>query len=147
MKMLRALVGAVALMLCGADAVSAQCTTETEQGRRLVLEFATQNGSGNRPPGVPVVTAGTVRLLTNANDAVTCQRLFSAWMGQRTDPETTPTDQHWTFYQVGVVYYVVVTRVSPPVQTNADGTIRIRLNWTPILVFDQNFQHVVTVGR
>jgi hypothetical protein len=113
----------------------------------LVTEFATQYGTGNRPAGVPVVNASQVRLLTNATDGPACQQLFYKWMGQRQDPETAPTDHHWTYYQAGNQYYVVVTRVSPPVQQNPDGTLRIRLDWIPILVFNQNFQHVVTVGR
>jgi hypothetical protein len=147
MKTLRAVVTALALILCGVASAEGQCTTETEQGRRLVTEFATQYGSGSRPGGVPVVNASQIRLLTNATDAPVCQQLFYQWMGQRHDPETAPTDQHWTYYQVGNQYYVVVTRVSPPVQQNPDGTLRIRLGWIPILVFDQNFQHVATVGR
>jgi hypothetical protein len=147
MKILNAIVTAVALGLCGAGAAEAQCTTETEQGRRLVTEFATQYGTGSRPAGLPVVPASQVRLLTNATDGPICQQLFYKWMGQRQDPETAPTDQHWTYYQVGAHYYVVITRVSPPVQQNPDGTLRIRLGWIPILVFDQNFHHVVTVGR
>lgn len=147
MKMLRAFAAATALVVLGTGAAQGQCTAETEQGRRLVVEFATQYGSGSRPAGVPVVDASQIRLLTNATDAAACQQLFYAWMGQRQDPETAPTDQHWTYYQVGTQYYVVVTRVSPPVQQNPDGTLRVRLGWTPILVFDPNYQHVVTVGR
>lgn len=144
---LRAAAAALVLVLCGSGAAEGQCTTETEQGRRLVVEFATQHGTGSRPAGVPVVDASQIRLLANAADGPTCQQLFHQWMGQRQNPETAPTDRHWTYYQVGNLYYVVVTRVSPPVQQNPDGTLRIRLGWTPILVFDQDFQHVVTVGR
>jgi hypothetical protein len=147
MKMLRALAAAIALVVLGSGAAQGQCPAETEQGRRLVVEFATQYGSGSRPAGVPVVDASQIRLLTDAHDAGACQQLFYAWMGQRREPETAPTDQHWTYYQVGSQFYVVVTRVSPPVQQNPDGTLRVRLGWTPILVFAQNFQHVVTVGR
>jgi hypothetical protein len=147
MMTLRAAAAALGIVLYATGAANAQCTEETEQGRRLVVEFATQHGSGRRPAGVPVVTASQVRLLTNAADGPTCQQLFYGWMGQRIDPESAPVDQHWTYYQVGDLYYVVVTRLSPPVQENPDGTLTIRLGWIPILVFDQNFQHVVTVGR
>jgi hypothetical protein len=148
MKTLRALGAAIAFVVLASGTVRAQCTGETEQGRRLVIELATQYGSsGTRPGGVPVVDASQVRLLTSPSDAAACQQLFHAWMGQRQDPETAPTDRQWTYYQVGNMYYVVVTRISPPVQKNADGTMRIRLGWTPILVFDHDFRHVVTVGR
>lgn len=140
-------IAAVTLVLFGSGAAQAQCTSETEQGRRLVLEFATQHGTGTRPAGVPVVDASQIRLLTNPSDAAACQQLFYGFMGQRRDTETAPVDRHWTFYQVGDQYYVVVTRISPPVEQNPDGTIRIRLGWIPILVFDRTFQHVVTVGR
>lgn len=147
LRNVRAAVAAFVFVLCASEAAHGQCTAETEQGRRLVVEFATQHGSGSRPAGVPVVTSSQVRLLTNANDAPKCQQLFSKWMGQRVDPESAPTDRLWTYYQVGDLYYVVVTRASPPVQQNPDGTLRIQLGWVPILVFDQNLQHVVTVGR
>jgi hypothetical protein len=148
MIMLRAGRVAIAFVVLCSGTVRAQCTDETEQGRRLVMEFATTYGtSGSRPTSVPVVDASQVRLLTNAADASVCQQLFYGWMGQRQDPDTAPTDRRWTYYQVGDLYYVVITRVSPPVQQNPDGTLRIRLGWTPILVFDRNFQHVVTVGR
>ena len=147
MRTLHSLAVALAVVTLGSGAAQAQCTTETEQGRRLVVEFATQPGSGTRPAGVPVVPASQVRLLTNDGDAAACQQLFHGWMGQRRDPETAPADRHWTYYQVSDLYYVVVTHVSPPVQQNPDGTLNIRLGWTPILIFDASFQHVVTVGR
>jgi hypothetical protein len=146
MKTVRAIVAALAFVVLGSGAVHGQCTSETEQGRRVVTEFATQHGSGTRPAGVPVVDASQIRLLTNASDSAVCQQLFYRYMGQRQDPETAPTDRHWTYYQVGSLYYVVVTRISPPVQHTKEG-IRLRLGWIPILVFNSNFDHLVTVGR
>ena len=139
---------AVALALIrGSGTARAQCTSETAQGRRVVTEFATQHGSGSRPAGVPVVDGSQIRLLTDANgDAAVCQQLFSRYVGLRQNPETLPTDRHWTFYQVGSLYYVVVTRVSPPVQQTSEG-IRVRLGWTPILIFNSQFEHITTVGR
>ena len=146
MKSIYALMAALAFVVFGSGSAYSQCTSETQQGRRVVTEYATQYGSGSRPAGVPVVAASQIRLLTNANDAAVCQQLFYKWMGQRHDPETAPTDLHWTYYQVGSQYYVVVTRVSPPVQQTSEG-IRLRLGWTPILIFDSNLNHIVTVGR
>ena len=93
-----------------------------------------------------MVAASQIRLLTNASDAAVCQQLFYKWMGQRRDPETPLTDRHWTYYQVGSQYYVVVTRVSPPVQQTSEGII-MDLGWTPILIFSSNLDHIVTVGR
>lgn len=146
MKTVRSIVAALAFVVLGSGAVHGQCTSETEQGRRVVTEFATQHGSGTRPAGVSVVDASQIRLLTNASDSAVCQQLFYRYMGQRQDSETAPTDRHWTYYQVGSLYYVVVTRISPPVQHTNEG-IRLRLGWTPILVFNSNFDHLVTVGR
>ncbi|HEU0298783.1 MAG TPA: hypothetical protein VFR37_04995 [Longimicrobium sp.] len=146
MKTVYALAAALAFVVLDSGAAYGQCTTETEQGRRVVTEFATQFGSGSRPAGVPVVDASQIRLLTNASDAAVCQQLFYKYMGQRHDPESAPTDRHWTFYQVGSLYYVVVTRVSPPVQHTSEG-IRLRLGWVPILIFNSNFDHLTTVGR
>jgi hypothetical protein len=146
MKSVYALATALALVVLGSGTAYSQCTSETEQGRRVVTEFATQFGAGTRPAGVPVVDASQIRLLTNATDAAVCQQLFYKYMGQRQDPEGAPTDRHWTYYQVGNLYYMVVTRVSPPVQQTSEG-IRLRLGWTPILIFAGNLDHIATVGR
>jgi hypothetical protein len=146
MKTVYTLWAALAFVVLGSGTAYGQCTSETEQGRRVVTEFATQHGSGTRPAGVPVVDGSQVRLLTNASDAAVCQQLFYKYMGQRQDPETAPTDRHWTFYQVGNLYYVVVTRVSPPVQHTTEG-LRLRLGWIPILIFNSNLDHITTVGR
>jgi hypothetical protein len=137
---------ALGCVLLGAGVAHTQCTTETEQGRRVVTEFATQHGPGSRPAGVPTVDGSQIRLLTDPNDAAICQQLFSRYMSLRRNPETPPSDRHWTFYQVGNLYYVVVTRISPPVQ-HTDTGLRLRLGWTPILIFTSNFDHLVTVGR
>lgn len=137
---------ALAPVAFGAGPGHAQCTSETETGRSVVTQYATQYGSETRPAGVPVVDASQIRLLTNANDAVVCQQLFQRYMGLRRDPETAPTDRHWTFYQVGSLYYVVIARVSPPVQQTSEG-IRLRLDWTPILIFNSNLDLVATAAR
>ncbi len=144
MKTVYALVAALALVPSGP--AHGQCTSETEQGRRVVMEFATLHGPGSRPAGVPVVPASEVRLLSNVGDAAVCQQLHHQWTGQRHDPDSPRTDLHATYYQVGSQYYVVVTRVSPPVEQTSEG-IRLRLGWTPILVFNSGFEHITTVGR
>lgn len=146
MQTVYAFAAALTFVVFGSGTAYGQCTSETEQGRRLVTEFATQYGSGSRPAGVPVVDASQIRLLTNTNDATVCQQLYYKYLGQRHDPNSAPTDRHWTFYQVGSLYYVVVTRISPPVQ-HTYGGVRLRLGWTPILVFNSNLDHIITVGR
>ncbi|HEX6036476.1 hypothetical protein [Longimicrobium sp.] len=146
MKTVHALTLALVLVALCARASHAQCTSETEVGRRVVTEYATQYGSETRPDGVPIVDASQIRLLTNPNDSAVCHRLFQRYMGLRRDPETAPTDRHWTFYQVGSLYYVVITRISPPVQQTSEG-IRLRLEWTPILVFNGNLDLVATAAR
>lgn len=142
----RALAAALGFIVLACGVGHAQCTSETEQGRRVVTEFATQYGSGSRPAGVPVVDASQIRLLTDANDAAVCQQLFNRYQSERLNPGTAPSDRHWTYYQVGSFYYIVVTRISPPVQYTSEG-LRVRLGWTPLLIFNSNFDHVTTVGR
>jgi hypothetical protein len=146
MKIAHAFATALVCAALGAVPVHAQCTAETETGRRIVTQYATQYGSETRPAGVPVVDPSQIRVLANATDAAVCQQLFYRYMGLRRDPETAPTDRHWTYYQVGNLYYVVVTRVSPPVQQTSEG-IRIRLDWTPILIFSSNFDLLGTAAR
>lgn len=136
--------------LVGAGGVTgglgAQCQPETPRGRELVMALATSPGSGSRPPGVPVVAADQVRLLTNASDAGTCQQLFHVFMGQRRDPETAPVGWAWSYYQVGDLYYVVAHRTTPAV-SQSGGTLRVRLGWSPIIVVDRAYNVLATVGR
>lgn len=146
MKPLHALTIALASVASSTSLAAAQCTSETETGRRVVTEYATHAGAESRAATVPVVDASQIRLLTNASDSATCQQLFQRYMGLRRDPETAPTDRHWTLYQVGSLYYVVIARVSPPVQQTAEG-IRLRLDWTPILVFNSSFDLVASAAR
>lgn len=125
---------------------AAQCTAETETGRRWVMELAVGFGTGPPPSEMPVVGTAVIRPLTDPADSATCDRLHESWTAQRLDPSAPLVDRHWTYYEAGDLYYVVVIRTSPPVQVSGDQVI-IRLGWTPILVFDRDFQHVVTVGR
>lgn len=126
--------------------VAAQCTGETETGRRLVLEYATRYTNA-RPAGVPVVTADRVRALTDPADGAVCQQLFYVFWGQWNNPEEAKPGWHWTYYQVGDLYYVVAHRLAPPVSRNADGTFNITLGWTPIFVIDRSYTLIASVAR
>jgi hypothetical protein len=135
------------LMVFGATATaSAQCTSETETERRLVIGYATQYTNA-RPAGVPVVSYDQVRPLTDPNDSAVCQQLFQVFWGQWANPEEAKPEWHWTYYQVGDLYYVVVHKTTPPVRRNADGTMNISLNWNPIFVMDRSYRIIASIAR
>ena len=125
---------------------TAQCTAETETGRRLVLEYATRYTNA-RHTSVPVVTAEQVRLLASPNDSAVCQQLFSVFWGQWQNPEEAKPDWHWTYYQVGDLYYVVAHRVTPPVSQNADGTFNVSFSWSPIFIIDRSYRVIASIAR
>jgi hypothetical protein len=134
------------ILLGDVASLGAQCTDETEIGRRLVLAYATQH-TESRPLGVPVVTSDQVRPLANPGDSGVCQRLFNVWWAQWQNPEEGKSDWTWTYYQVGTLYYVVAHKTTPPVRRNPDGTFNISLNWTPIFIIDRNYQLLATLAR
>jgi hypothetical protein len=141
----RALTAALAIVSFGR--AEAQCSSEAEGARELVTTFATERVARPRAGGLPIVAASQIRLLVSPADSAACQRLYAGYLTRLIDPnDPPPADSHWTYYQVGNHYYLVVTRTSPVV-VRTGNTITMRLDWTPILVFDANFQHVVTVGR
>jgi hypothetical protein len=148
MKMARTL-----FLLCGAAlavlapaAARAQCTGESETGRRLVMEYATRY-TPPRPAEVPVVAADQVRPLTGAGDAAVCARLHDVFWAQWRNPDEPKPEWHWTFYEVGDLYYVVADRVTPSVTPNADGTLNISLHWSPIFVVDRGYRVVASIAR
>jgi hypothetical protein len=134
------------ILLIDPQGVEAQCTAETEAGRRVVLNYATQYTRA-RPAGVPVVAADQVRPLANPGDSGVCQQLFSAWWAQWQNPEEAKPGWAWTYYQVGSLYYVVAHKTTPPVRRNPDGTLNISLNWSPLFIIDRNYQLVATIAR
>lgn len=142
----------VALFACGvmllitSTAAGAQCTAETEVGRRLVVTYATHNTDA-RPAGVPVVSADRVRVLTDPADSGVCSRLFGVFWAQWQNPDEPKPGWHWTYYQVGDHYYVVAHRTTPPVTQNVDGTLSISLNWSPIFVVDGSYRVVASIAR
>lgn len=135
-----------AAILVAPAAARAQCTSETETGRRLVMEYATQSTPA-RPAGVPVVPADQVRPLTGAGDAAVCARLYDVFWAQWRNPDEPKPEWRWTFYQVGDQYYVVAHRVTLPVSRNADGTFNISFNWSPIFVVDRDYRIVASIAR
>lgn len=135
----------LAALLVASDA-RGQCTAETAWGKRAVLEFATSTVRP-RPTNVPLVQPSQVRLLTNATDAATCQRLHQAMVGQLRDPTKLPAGRRWTFYQVGDFFYIVMAPDESATGQRRGDTIRVYLGYTPILVINRSFQHVITVGR
>jgi hypothetical protein len=142
---LRVLLACCGILLADA-ALTAQCTSETEASHRVVYDYATKAGPVRRP-GVPVVTADRIRLLTNASDAAVCQQLFTVFWAQWQNPEEAKPDWHWTYYQVGDLYYVFAHKTTPPVTRNPDGTLKVRLNWSPLYVIDGNYQVVAAIAR
>jgi hypothetical protein len=133
-------------LLFASRPAGAQCTTETEIGRRLVLTYATQSTSA-RPAAVPVVSAGRVRLLTDPDDGGVCAQLFTVFRAQWRDPDAPRADWHWSYYEVGDQYYVVAHRTTPPANRNADGTFNISLNWSPLFVVDRSYRIVASIAR
>jgi hypothetical protein len=146
MNIIRKLVLACSAVVLTSGSVGAQCTAETETGRRLVLGYATQHTNA-RPAGVPVVTAQEVRPLTNTYDSATCSQLFNVFWGQWRNPEEAKPGWRWTYYQVGTLYYVVAHPAREPVMRNPDGTLNISLRWSPIFVIDRNYQLVASIAR
>lgn len=140
------LIACCGILLFDPPRAGAQCTLETETGRRLVLNYATQNTNA-RPLGVPVVSPAQVRALTNPGDSAVCQQLFNVWWAQWNDPEEAKPGWAWTYYQVGSQYYVVAHRTTEPVSRNPDGTFNISLNWSPIFVIDGSYRLVSTIAR
>lgn len=130
----------------GPSSARAQCTNESETGRRLVLAYATQYTNA-RPAGVPVVSSAQVRPLTNPTDSAVCQQLFYVWWAQWQNPEEPKPGWHWTYYKVGDLYYVVVHKTTPAVTQNADGTVSVSLSWTPIFILDANYSLIASVAR
>jgi hypothetical protein len=135
-----------AVLLFGPSAARAQCRTETEISRRLVVTYATQSTSA-RPAGVPVVSADRVRLLTDPDSGGVCAQLFAVFRAQWRDPDDPRADWHWSYYQVGDQYYVVAHRTAPPATRNADGTFNISLNWSPLFVVDRNYRVIASIAR
>lgn len=140
------LIACCGVLLADPPGAGAQCTPETETGRRLVLSYATQP-TNVRPSGVPVVTADQVRPLTNPGDSAVCQQLFNVWWAQWNNPEEAKPEWTWAYYQVGALYYVVAHKTTSPVQRNADGTINLSLNWSPLFIINGNYQIVATIAR
>lgn len=134
-----------AMLLLMPIGASAQCTAETEVGRRLVLEYATQHQTP-RSSAVPLVTTDQVRPLTNPSDSGVCQQLFNVWWGLWRNPDEPKPDWAWTYYQVGSLYYVVAHKMTPPVRQNPDGTFNISLNWSPIFIIDRDYRLVTTIA-
>lgn len=140
------LIACCGILLSNPPGAAAQCTAETETGRRLVVNFATEYTNA-RPSGVPVVTASQVRALANPGDNGVCQQLFYVWWAQWNEPEEAKPGWAWTYYQVGDLYYVVAHRTTDPVSRNPDGTFNISLNWSPIFILNRSYQLIATVAR
>ena len=134
------------ILLFNPRGAGAQCTPETETGRRLVLSYATHYTNA-RPTAVPVVTADQVRPLTNPGDSGVCQQLFYVWWAEWSNPDEPKLEWAWTYYQVGSLYYVVAHKTTSPVQRNGDGTFNISLNWSPLFILNQNYQLLATIAR
>ena len=139
------LIACCGILFCDPASADAQCTAETETGRRIVLRYATQDAT-TRPVGVPVVTEDQIRALTNPGDSSICQQLFSVWWAQWQNPDEAKPDWAWTYYQVGNLYYVVAHKTTPPVRRNADGTFNISLRWSPLFIIDRNYQLLRTIA-
>jgi hypothetical protein len=140
------LIACCGILLFNPPVAGAQCTAETETGRRLVLNYATRTTNA-RPTGVPVVSATEIRALTNPGDSAVCQRLFDVWWAQWNHPEEPKPGWAWTYYRVGTLYYVVAHKTTEPVSRNPDGTFNISLNWSPIFVLDESYRLVATIAR
>lgn len=140
------LIACCVILVFDPAAAGAQCTAETETGRRLVVDFATQHTNA-RPTGVPVVAASQIRALANPGDSGVCQQLFSVWWAQWNNPDEPKPVWAWTYYQVGDLYYVVLHKTPPPVSRNADGSVNISLNWSPIFIIDRSSRLVATMAR
>lgn len=140
------LIACASLVLFDPAGARAQCTAETETGRRLVVNFATQYTNA-RPTGVPVVAVSQIRALANPGDSEVCQQLFSVWWAQWNNPDEPKPDWAWTYYQVGNLYYVIAHKTAEPVSRNPDGTFNISLNWSPLFIIDPGYQLVATMAR
>jgi hypothetical protein len=139
------LIACCGLLIPGSASLNAQCTAETETGRRIVRGYAAHDVTTG-PDGRLVLIENQVRPLADPGDSSVCQQLFNVWWAQWRTPDEAKPDWAWTYYQVGDLYYVVAHKTTPPVHQNPDGTLRISLRWSPLFIFDRNFQLLRTIA-
>lgn len=94
------LIACCGLLIPGSASLNAQCTAETETGRRIVRGYAAHDVTTG-PDGRLVLTENQVRPLADPGDSSVCQRLLNVWWAQWRTPDEAKPDWAWTYYQVG----------------------------------------------
>jgi hypothetical protein len=112
------------------------CPGDDSRSREIILRFLTRAGyEQNRQAIGFVSTVGPseVRLLTDATDATTCQRIVAQGGASGSQPEW-----RWTAYQVRGHFFVAFRHVS------LDGSLW--MGHTPLYVLDGNLQLLYAVA-
>lgn len=135
-------------MLAFAGPLSAQslaCPAEQPLARENVVAFTSwEDYADNRARyGVPSAAGTDIRLLAGAADAAVCSRLH-AWLEANTG--SPPDRWHRTFYRVGNLYYVALTRVVVPPATVPPGQVWVSMGYNPLYVLDLEFERVAGIA-
>lgn len=147
----------VILMLLGGGASTARdaaagtarsgsCPAETEQGRRVVVRYATSDEY--RPvrerSGVPELSQGSLRLLVDDADGAVCQRI-TATIQRRQQGGTAGFRP--VYYAAGDHYLVALSRERPDPRPAPAGHVSVSLGrWAPLYVMDQDFNIVASAA-
>jgi hypothetical protein len=123
---------ALAATLTTARPVASVCPADDPKSRAMVTRFLTRpSWQADRDSigfWTPVYPA-QVRLLTDATDAIACQRIAGIVGASGSRPGWA-----WTAYEVNNLYFVA----NRSVEVNGE----FRLGFSPMYIFDGNFQFV-----
>lgn len=138
----------VLALLGAARAVPAQtatCPAEQQRARTNVVSFGTSPSYAAARTRYNLPTAGPadVRLLGGTGDAAVCASLH-AWLEANTG--SPPDRWHRTFYRVGNLYYVALTRISTPPSSVPAGYIWVDFGYNPLYILDLSFPRVAGVA-
>lgn len=124
----------------------ANCPMETEQGRRVVMRYATapEFASIREGNGVPTATEDGMRLLTDPSDTAACRQITAA-IQQRNAHGV--SGYRPVYYTAGDYYYVALSRERRKLPPPPAGHARVSLGgWIPFYVLDREFKVVASAA-
>lgn len=122
------------------------CPAETEQGRRVVVRYATSDEYSpvRERSGIPAVSEDRIRLLVDDTDGTICQRITATI--QRRNRHGTAGFRP-VYYAAGDHYLVALSREKRNLPPAPAGHVRVSLGgWAPLYVMDQDFTLVASAA-
>jgi hypothetical protein len=123
------------------------CPCASPRSQEIAANVATGKTARSRPAAVPILPESEIRVLSDtAGDAPACHQLLAVMMAQRQNTQSPLTDLHWTFYEAGSQYYVILHRISPSV-TQSGSVLTTRLGTSPVFVVDSSYEVVARFAQ